>query len=174
MMVICLPLFYSVNYGQMTVLMLLQVFEILRVWVVWPFVSRRRNWIRLSLDFSLAMFFLMNLIQNTLLNTIMNGDINEMGSTITKFYGMGWAGFFLCFYFNITYIVIGVYDFCAGLRLSNREKMDAARRKYYHDKISEYENGNRGASKHIVNKWVKLGNLNQRCYGELPEINVRI
>lgn len=25
-----------------------------------------------------------------------------------------------------------------------------------------------------VNRWVKLGNLNSRCYGELPDINVRV
>lgn len=51
------------------------------------------------------------------------------------FYGIGWAGFVFCFYFNIMFVIFGVYDLCIGLRVSNREKMDNARKKYYYDKI---------------------------------------
>ena len=58
-----------------------------------------------------------------------------MGPTITIFYGLGWAGFILVFYFNITHVVIGLYDLCVGLRTSNRLKMDNARKKYYYSKI---------------------------------------
>lgn len=97
-----------------------------------------------------------------------------MGTQISMFYGFGWAGFFLCFYFNLSYVVIGIYDFCVGLRTSNREKMDEARKKYYYLKIKEYEKGNESANKELVGEWVKLGNLNNNYFGELPEINIRV
>ena len=109
-----------------------------RVWKVWPFVSRRRNWLRFSLELALFMFFMCNLIQISLLQQIQSGDINQMGDVITHFYGLGWAGFVFCFYFNASFIIIGVYDLCVGLRVSNRAKMDAARKKYYYDKIKDY------------------------------------
>lgn len=91
-----------------------------------------------------------------------------MGGVISAFYGFGWAGFILCFYFNMAHVVIGVYDMCVGLRISNRRKMDDARKKYYYGKIKDYEKNNEAASKDIVNHWLKLGNLNNNYYGELP------
>lgn len=62
-MMISLPLFYSVTYAQMGVLAFLQVIELIRFWKTWPFASNKRNLFRLSLEFSLLVFFLMNLIQ---------------------------------------------------------------------------------------------------------------
>lgn len=62
-MIITLPLFYSSSFAQLTILLLIQVLELIRVWVVWPFLSRRRNFFRFSLDLALAFFFLCNIIQ---------------------------------------------------------------------------------------------------------------
>lgn len=50
----------------------------------------------------------------------MSGNAATIGSVIVIFYGLGWAGFTSCFYFNMTHIVIGVYDFCVGIKISNR------------------------------------------------------
>jgi hypothetical protein len=80
----------------------------------------------------------------------------------------------MCLYFNISFISINVYDLCVGLRVSNRVKMDEARKRYYYLKIRDYEKDNEASSKDLVGRWVKLGNLNNKAYGELPEINVRI
>ena len=33
------------------------------------------------------------------------------------------------------FVIFAVYDLCVGLRVSNRAKMDNARKKYYYDKI---------------------------------------
>jgi hypothetical protein len=57
---------------------------------------------------------------------------------------------------------------CAGLKVSNRAKMDEARKKFYFQKIREYEKENEASSKYLVSKWVKLGNLNNKSYGDLP------
>jgi hypothetical protein len=134
-MIITLPLFYETFYAQMSILLFLQVTELIRVWVVWPFVSKKRNWLRFSLELALTLFFLSNIIQIALVQELQNGDINQMGTVISLFYGMGWAGFVFCFYFNLTFVAIGIYDFCVGMRTSNREKMDQARKKYYYHKI---------------------------------------
>jgi len=78
------------------------------------------------------MFFLANIIQIGLVDQIKSGNINDMGSTIAFFYGIGWAAFLLCFYFNLTYVGIGIYDFITGLRSTSRAKMDEARKTYYY------------------------------------------
>ena len=138
LMIIVLPLFYEEPYAQMGLLLLVELFEVVRVWVVWPFLSAKRNWLRLSLDVALALFFLVHLIQIKLVNDIQSGDINQMELTVRAFQGLGWFGFVLVFYFNIAFIVMVVYSFCVGLRVSNRKLMDEARKTYYFDKIKDY------------------------------------
>jgi hypothetical protein len=51
--------------------------------------------------------------------------------------------------------------------------MDEARRSYYYAKINEYEKEHEG-DKETINRWVKLGNLNNRPYGKIPDIKTRI
>ncbi len=117
---------------------------------------------------------MINLIQISVLNNIMTSDTEGLQALTKVFYGIGWTGFAFCMYFNFGHICIGIYDLCTGLKLSNRAKMDNARKKYYCLKINEYEKDNDSSSKELVNRWVKLGNLNDKSYGELPEVNVRI
>lgn len=119
----------------------------------------------MTLELSLFLFFLINLIQINLLQTIMEGDASALENATTVFYGLGWAGFAFCSYFNLTYVCVGIYDLCVGLRVTNRTKMDNARKKYYYSKIKEYEKDNEASSKVLVNKWVKLGNLSGKSYG---------
>ena len=52
--------------------------------------------------------------------------------------------------------------------------MDEARRFYYYDKLKSFEEENDDVPIGLVNKWVKLGNLNKRDYDELPDINLRV
>ena len=68
----------------------------------------------------------------------MKGSTDSIGDSIQLFYAAGWAGFAFCFYFNISHVVISIYDLCVSLKVSNREKMDNARKKYYYNKIKEY------------------------------------
>ena len=48
-MMISLPLFYSVTYAQMGILAFIQLLEMFRVWKTWPFLSFKRNVIRMTL-----------------------------------------------------------------------------------------------------------------------------
>ena len=52
--------------------------------------------------------------------------------------------------------------------------MDEARRLYYYDKLKTFEEENDDVPIGLVNKWVKLGNLNKRDFDELPDINLRV
>lgn len=52
--------------------------------------------------------------------------------------------------------------------------MDQARKIYYMQKIEECDPEGEGMPLGLVNKWVKLGNLNNRKYQELPDINLRL
>ena len=61
---------------------------------------------------------------------------------MNHFYNLGWFALACCFYFNISFIAVGCYDLCVGVTVSNREKMDNARKKYYYNKIQAYEKDN--------------------------------
>ncbi len=52
--------------------------------------------------------------------------------------------------------------------------MDEARKIYYMDKIQSYEDENEDVPLTLVNKWVKLGNLNGRKFDDLPELNLKV
>lgn len=63
-MMVSLPIFYSTRNAQIGVLMAIQLFEIIRFIVVWPFKSKVRNIIRLSLECCLMIFFMTIIIQS--------------------------------------------------------------------------------------------------------------
>ena len=74
---ISLPLFYTTRNAQIGVLMVIQLFEIARFIVVWPFKSKIRNFIRLALEICLMAFFMTVIIQSFEMMEIMmnNPDI---------------------------------------------------------------------------------------------------
>ena len=70
------------------------------------------------------MFFLSVFIQGFLVQEIMKNDSQTLEYSIQMFYRMGWVGFVMCFLFNIGFIVLYIFDFVRGCRMSNREMMD--------------------------------------------------
>lgn len=52
--------------------------------------------------------------------------------------------------------------------------MDESRKVYYMDKIQSYEDENEDVPLSIVNKWVKLGNLMDRKFDDLPHLNLKV
>lgn len=81
---------------------------------------------------------------------------------------MGWVSFVLIFAFNIGYFVLFIIDFVLGCRKSNRELMELSRRVFYYGKISNYEKDGDEVPIGLMNRWVKLGNLNRRDIEQLP------
>jgi hypothetical protein len=68
----------------------------------------------------------------------MSSDGDTLAESTKIFYGLGWAAFAACMYFNLSFVCINIYDLCVGLRVSNRAQMDQARKKYYYHKIRDY------------------------------------
>jgi hypothetical protein len=63
-MMIVLPLFYKIQNMQIYFLIGIQILEIVRFIAVWPYLSKIRNFFRLSLEFFLLFFFVSILIQS--------------------------------------------------------------------------------------------------------------
>lgn len=105
---------------------------------------------------------------------IVNNDPNTLNTFIKIYYNIGWLGFALVWGFNIGFIVLLIIDLVQAFRKSGRQNMDEARRIYYYDKIEEYEKEKEQVPLGLMNKWVKLGNLNDRNQEALPDINVRV
>ena len=104
----------------------------------------------------------------------MSGDQVLIAPAVNIYYAIGWLGFVMCFVFNIGHITIWVYDCVLGCRKSSRDLMDEARKRFYMEKLKQFEDENKDFSLGLVNKWVKLGNLNNRKYDVLPDINLRV
>jgi hypothetical protein len=151
-------------HAQIAVLILIQIMEIIRFIIVRPFKTKIRNFIRFGLDFTLLLFFGTVLIQGFLMLTIMSADTSTLLSTVDLFYKVGWTGFALAFTFNIGHLTIIIYDTVIGCRKSNRYYMDEARKIFYMQKLNSYEEENEDVPLSLINKWVKLGNLNDRKY----------
>lgn len=120
------------------------------------------------------MFFVCVLIQGFLVQEIMQNNDATLMYSIQMFYRFGWVGFGMVFLFNIGFIVLYIYDTVQGCRMTNKQMMDEARKIYYYNKLKEYEEENEDAPLGLVNKWVRLGNLNKRDYDALPDVNIRV
>lgn len=99
---------------------------------------------------------------------------DTLQNAVEVFYKIGWVGFAACWIFNLGNIFTCIFDGIAGCIKSNREMMDEARKIYYMDKIQSYEDENEDVPLTLVNKWVKLGNLNGRKFDDLPELNLKV
>ena len=99
---------------------------------------------------------------------------DTLQKAVEIFYNIGWVGFAACWIFNLGNMFIFIFDGILGCIKSNREMMDEARKIYYMEKIQSYETENQDVPLSLVNKWVKLGNLNDRKFDDLPELNLKV
>lgn len=171
---ITLPLFYDIPYAQISMLMIIQAAEIIRFAIVRPYSTTWRNFTRFILELVLLVFFTTVLAQSYLVTMITLNDPNTLSLSISLFYAVGWVGFVLVFIFNIGFFVLLIINFIIGCKYSNRKLMSDARKKYYFEKVSNYEKEFEEVPLPLMNRWVKLGNLNAREEEKLPDINVRI
>lgn len=104
----------------------------------------------------------------------MLNDPSDLNLTIDLFLGFGWFGVALCFLFNFGHIALLIYDSIRGCKLSNRELMDKARKEYYKNMLATFEEVNKEVPLHTINRWIRLGNLNDRHYTVLPDLPVRV
>ena len=109
--------------------------------------------------FFVAVFANTYIIDKITANT---GDTNTLDFYVRMYYDIGWVGFASVFAFNIGFIILMIIDLVRSFKYTNRELMEESRRIYYYSKISAYEKENETVPLNLMNKWVKLGNLNSR------------
>jgi hypothetical protein len=173
-MIVSLPLFYELNHCQPAVLVMLQMLEMARFLATKPYYAKWRNIYRFTLELFLLFFFTCVLVNTYIIDKITANDPNTLDYYVQIYYAIGWAGFTMVFAFNIGFIIQFIIDVAQGFRFSNRELMEEARRIYYYDRITSYEREKDQVPLGLMNRWVKLGNLNKRNHEQLPDINVRI
>jgi hypothetical protein len=128
---IALPIFYFKAHAQIIALIFIQILEICRFLIIWPFRSNVRNFIRLGLELCLLGFFVSVVIQGFMVDEIMKNDNATLSNAINLYYSVGWAGFVLVFVFNIAHLIILIRDIVIGCRTSNKEYMDESRKVFY-------------------------------------------
>ena len=167
-MIISLPLFYSSPQWEACILIVLQLLELIRFCITKPYYARWRNLFRFCLEMLALIMFVVVFANTFILEQIILNDPNTVNMYITVFYNLGWLGFVSVWVFNIGFIVLCIIDVCLGFRKTNRDMMDEARRVYYYDKINDYEKDYDQVPLGLMNRWVKMGNLNNRNQEELP------
>lgn len=65
-MMISLPLFYAIPHAQMSMLVFIELLEIVRLLIVWPFASKLRNIFKLSMELIILTYFICGLVQGVL------------------------------------------------------------------------------------------------------------
>lgn len=68
----------------------------------------------------------------------MLNDPNTITTDTTNYYAFGWISFITVFVFNISFIIIMIYDIIRGFRKSNRQFIIEARQNYFFKLIKAY------------------------------------
>jgi hypothetical protein len=173
-MIISLPLFYDLEHCQPAVLILLQLLEMARLVLTKPYYAAWRNVYRFCLELCLLLFFVCIMVNSYLIDQIVLNDPSTLDYYVRLYYNFGWVGFVTVFAFNIGFLVLLFVDLARSFKYTNRELMEEARRLYYYDKIAVYEREREQVPLGLMNRWVKMGNLNKRDIEELPDINIRV
>ena len=163
--------FYYESFAQPIALCIIQIGEIVRFCLTWPYAAKWRNIVRLVLEIILlAIFALIYFIQLIVYNLIRGAD----PVWATWFFMFGWIALGLVFIYNIGFIVLACINLWQQCKYTNRELMDENRRNYYFQKLNDYEENHENVPIELVNEYVKKGNLNRRNIEGLPAVDFRI
>ena len=132
MMIFALPIFHELPYTQATCLITLQVLEIIRFIVTWPFHSKFRNLYRIFLEVILLLIFIIVMVTQHLSALLMKNDPNNIEDVVKWFNLLGWLGLILVLIFNFSVFIITFIDM---IRLCTKGdsvvQMDEIRKEYY-------------------------------------------
>lgn len=170
-MMMAFTAFYYETFAQPIALVVIQVGEIVRFCLTWPFNAKWRNVYRLTLELILlTIFALVYFIELIVYNLIRGTD----QVWATWFFMFGWITLGLVIAYNLGFLVLGCINLVQILKKTNRELMDESRRDYYFKKLSDYEERHERVDLCLVNELVKKGNLNNRRTEKLPDVEFRI
>jgi hypothetical protein len=160
-MMFALAIFYERAEVQMAAIILIQIGEIIRFCLVWPFRSRLYNWFRLTLEIVLLTLFVCVLAYALLLQNIMSVPIEEASPFVNSYYIVGWVALVLVLIFNSGFVLIFLYDFIHGLRYTNKEIIDMTRKEHYAALLNKYEKGNEEVPERLLKNWAKKGMVDE-------------
>ncbi len=137
-MIFAVAIFYEYPSYAAGALIFIQIFELIRFCISWPFASKNRNLILLGLEITILVFFFTVFLQTLYIEQISHNNMNTIASATNDFYLVGWIGFVCIFIFNISFFVIFIYDMCCFFKRSNSEEMRLIRRDFYYEKVLKH------------------------------------
>lgn len=172
LMMLTFPLFYVSGNTALLLLMVIQVFEIIRFCLTWPYAKRWRNITRLCLDVTLLLVFgtvyAIQIISTEIFGTQASPD------SVRLYFLLGWIGFGLVMIFNFAYFILVCIDLYYSYKYTNREMIDMNRKDFYYNKLSDLEAKDKDVPVDVMAECVKKGNLNNRKLNKLPDVDFRI
>lgn len=63
-------------------------------------------------------FFICILVQEFMIEQLLQN--NNVFENIHSYYRTGWVGFGMLFFFNLAFIILGLFDFLLGCKMSNK------------------------------------------------------
>ena len=119
MMMLALPLFYNYVYAQISALILIQIIEIVRLSITWPYTSKWRNVVRLVLEsVLLALFGVILVLQLVIVYIVSENSTSDVWAQL--FFVVGWVGFGLVFAYNLGFLVCFCINWYYNFTKSNR------------------------------------------------------
>ncbi len=103
---------------QIMALMLIQIGEIVRFCITWPFAKLWRNIYRLFLEFTLLSVFAVVFAIQKLSLTIYGQTPTD--SQVRLYFDIGWIGFTLILIFNFGFLALMIFDLAIGCKYSNK------------------------------------------------------
>lgn len=158
LMMLTFPLFYSNGKIALIILFIIQLGEIIRFCLTWPFAKRWRNICKLILEFILLFIFgTVYAIQQVTL-VIFGSD--PPPESIRLYFNLGWIGFGLIMIFNFGYFVLCIIDLSHSCRYTNKKMIQENRKTYFFEKLQNLDTNDNEMPAEAVNEYVKRGNLN--------------
>lgn len=116
-MMMAFTCFYYESFAQPIALLVIQIGEIVRLCLTWPYASKWRNIYRLVLEIILlAIFALIYFIQLIVYNLIRGAD----PVWATWFFLFGWIALVLVFVYNIGFLVLACINLYQQCKFTNR------------------------------------------------------
>lgn len=138
LMMLTFPFFYHFSFLQISILIVLQAGELVRIAVSKPYLQRWRNISKLLLESVLLLLFVLILFIELLIVLITNQGINVNLTWAHLYFSIGWVCFGLIFAFNIGYFLIFVFNWYKNCTSTNRQILEESRRVYYMSLYNSY------------------------------------
>lgn len=113
LMMCSLPLFHNFPHAQIGCLILLQLFEICRFCITWPYATIKRNVYKLAMEIVLLLIFVVVLVLGALSTEMMMNNPSTIEMIVSSYNTLGWIGLILVLFFNFSILLMMIVDLCS-------------------------------------------------------------